>query len=74
MGIDNDRAPRLPHHLDELDPDSPMEVRTGVGFGHLDSLIVLEGERAELMLRSGKPPRFRAHGGYTGKLLAQGRG
>ncbi len=37
----------------EVDPDFPMEVGSGVRFGHLDSLRVIEGERADLTLRSG---------------------
>ena len=48
----------------EVDPDFPMEVRTGVRFGHLDSLVVLEGERAELTLRSGRRLDLVLRGGY----------
>ena len=36
----------------EVDPDFPMEVLSGVRFGHLDSLVVLDSERARLTLRS----------------------
>lgn len=53
---------------DEVDPDFPMEVRSGVRFGHLDSLVVLEGERAELTLRSGRRLDLVPRGGYGGNF------
>ena len=52
----------------EVDPDFPMEVRTGVRFGHLDSLVVLEGERAELTLRAGRRLELVPRGGYGGRV------
>jgi len=51
---------------DEVDPDFPMEVLSGVRFGHLDSLVVLDGEHAELTLRSGTRLRLEPRGGSRG--------
>lgn len=51
---------------DEVDPDFPMEVPSGVRFGHLDSLVVLDGEHAELTLRSGARLRLEPRGGARG--------
>ena len=51
---------------DEVDPDFPMEVLSGVRFGHVDSLIVIEGEHAELTLRSGTRLRLEPRGRSRG--------
>lgn len=51
---------------DEVDPDFPMEVLSGVRFGHLDSLVVLDGEHAQLTLRSGTRLRLEPRGGSRG--------
>ena len=51
---------------DEVDPDFPMEVRAGVRFGHLDSLVVLEAGRAHLTLRSGTRLRLEPRAGGRG--------
>ena len=51
---------------DEVDPDFPMEVLSGVRFGHLDSLVVLDGDHAELTLRSGTRLRLEPRGGSRG--------
>lgn len=51
---------------DEVDPDFPMEVLSGVRFGHLDSLVVLDGDHAEVTLRSGRRLRLEPRGGSRG--------
>ena len=51
---------------DEVDPDFPIEVLSGVRFGHLDSLVVLDGGHAELTLRSGMRLRLEPRGGGRG--------
>lgn len=51
---------------DEVDPDFPMEVLSGVRFGHLDSLVVLDSDHAELTLRSGRRLRLEPRGGSRG--------
>ena len=56
----------------EVDPDFPMEVRSGVRFGHVDSLVVLDSERAGLTLRSGE--RFQIRGRAGGRASNLGRG
>ncbi len=62
----------------EVDPEFPMEVRTGVRFGHLDSLVALDGARARLTLRSGArlelEPRGRDRGGSAPKLHVEAPG
>ena len=50
----------------EVDPDFSMEVLSGVRFGHLDSLVVLDGDHAELRLRSGTRLRLEPRGGSRG--------
>ena len=50
----------------EVDPDFPMEILSGVRFGHLDSLVVIDGEHAELTLRSGTRLRLEPRGGSRG--------
>lgn len=51
---------------DEVDPDFPMEVLSGARFGHLDSLVLLDGEHAELTLRSGTRLRLEPRGANRG--------
>ncbi len=55
----------------EVDPDFPMEVLSGVRFGHLDSLVVLDSERAELTLRSGRRYELKARGSNLGAALRE---
>ena len=55
----------------EVDPDFPMEVLSGVRFGHLDSLVVLDFERAELTLRSGQRYELKARGSNLGTALRE---
>ncbi len=55
----------------EIDPDFPMEVLSGVRFGHLDSLVVLDSERAELTLRSGRRYELKARGSNLGAALRE---
>lgn len=47
----------------EEDPDFPREVSSGVRFGHLAGLIVLDEDRVQLVLRSGQ--RQELAGGAT---------
>ena len=55
----------------EVDPDFPMQVLSGVRFGHLDSLVVLDPERVELTLRSGLRYEMEARGSNLGSSLRQ---
>ena len=55
----------------EVDPDFPMQVLSGVRFGHLDSLIVLATDRVELILRSGRRYEMEARGSNLGSSLRQ---
>lgn len=55
----------------EVDPDFPMQVLSGVRFGHLDSLVVLDPERVELTLRSGRRYELEARGSNLGSSLRQ---
>ena len=55
----------------EIDPDFPMEVLSGVRFGHLDSLVVLSADRAELTLRSGRRFELEARGSNLGASLRE---
>ena len=55
----------------EVDPDFPMQVLSGVRFGHLDSLVVLDPERVELTLRSGRRYEMDARGSNLGSSLRQ---
>lgn len=56
----------------EVDPDFPMEVLSGVRFGHLDSLVVLDSERVQLTLRSETSPQLRPTEAHT--LIVEPRG
>ena len=56
----------------EVDPDFPMEVRSGVRFGHVDSLVVLDSERAELTLRSGVRLQLSGRAGGRASNLGTG--
>lgn len=56
----------------EVDPDFPMEVLSGVRFGHLDSLVVLDSDRVELILRSETSPRLPPSEAHT--LVVEPRG
>lgn len=53
----------------EVDPDFPMQVRSGVRFGQLDSLVVLASDRVELILRSGRRYEMEARGSNLGSSL-----
>ncbi len=55
----------------EVDPDFPMQVLSGVRFGHLDSLVVLASDRVELILRSGPRYEMEARGRNLGSSLRQ---
>lgn len=55
----------------EVDPDFPMQVLSGVRFGHLDSLVVLDPDRVELILRSGRRYEMEARGSNLGSSLRQ---
>ena len=56
----------------EVDPDFPMEVRSGVRFGHVDSLVVLDSQRAELTLRSGVRLQLGGRAGGRASNLGSG--
>lgn len=55
----------------EVDPDFPMQVLSGVRFGHLDSLVVLAPDSVELILRSGRRYEMEARGSNLGSSLRQ---
>ena len=55
----------------EVDPDFPMQVLSGVRFGHLDSLVVLASDRVELTLRSGRSYELEARGSNLGPPLRE---